>query len=104
MCETYNKSSLEEVERQYPQYKSQKHWRKDKRLRKCNYNYNYNYNCDYDYGRDSRSRDRDRSYSRDRSQDYYEGDYRKENYEKVKIGNIEVDLEIIMETHAMTGT
>ena len=29
MCETYNKINIEEMERQHPQYKPQKHWRKD---------------------------------------------------------------------------
>ena len=67
------------MERWYPQYKSQKHLRKEKKKpRKHNHIYNYNYN--YDYDRDSRFRERDRSYSRDKSQDYYRDDYRKENY------------------------
>ena len=41
VCETYNKSNIEEMERQYPQYKPQKHWRKEKRPRKHNHDYNY---------------------------------------------------------------
>ena len=44
-----------------PQYKCQKHWKKEKRPRKHNHNYNYN----YDYDRDSRSINRHRSYNID---------------------------------------
>ena len=63
MCETYNKSSIEEMERQCPQYKSQKYRIKEKRLRKHNYNHNDNYHYKYDYDRDSRFGDKDRLYS-----------------------------------------
>ena len=45
----------------------------------------------------------DRSYSRDRSSDYYRDDYRKENYWGTQIRNIEIDIEIITETHLKIG-